>query len=115
MRKGIKIKFVALTLLLVMSVVTSFAQYYSWGADPARLKWRESKGQQASVIYPESANQIGLTTLYLAGQVRPDINYGFKLPPLDIPFIIHPENMNSNGLVMWLPKRVEFLSSLRLV
>ena len=111
MRKGIKIKFVALTLLLVMSVVTSFAQYYSWGADPARLKWRESKGKQASVIYPESANQIGLTTLYLAGQVRPDINYGFKLPPLDIPFIIHPENMNSNGLVMWLPKRVEFLST----
>ncbi len=111
MLKGIKIKSFAITLILVMSVTLSYAQYYSWGADPARLKWMESKGERASVIYPRSTERIGLTTLYLTEQIRPYINYGFTLPPLDIPFVIHPENMNSNGLVMWLPKRVEFLSS----
>lgn len=111
MLKGIKIKFSLLTLLFAMSAMISFAQYYSWGADPARLKWKESKALQASVIYPENAERIGLTTLYLTKQMRPYINYGFTLPPLDLPFIIHPENMSSNGLVMWLPKRVEFLST----
>ena len=28
-----------------------------------------------------------------------------------IPFVMHPENFQSNGLVMYLPKRVEFLTS----
>ena len=100
-----------MTLILLMSATISFAQYYSWGADPVRLKWMESKGSSTSVIYPRDAEQIGLTTLYFTKQMQPYINYGFTLPPLDIPFIVHPENMNSNGLVMWLPKRVEFLSS----
>ena len=111
MLKGTKIKSFVLTLILLMSATISFAQYYSWGADLARLKWMESKGSSTSVIYPRDAEQIGLTTLYFTKQMQPYINYGFTLPPLDIPFIVHPENMNSNGLVMWLPKRVEFLSS----
>lgn len=111
MLKGIKIKRFVATLILLMVVTLSHAQYYSWGADPARLKWRESKAERASVIYPQTAERIGLTTLYLTEQIRPYINYGYTLPPLDIPFVIHPENMNSNGLVMWLPKRVEFLST----
>ena len=111
MLKGTKIKSFVMTLILLMSATISFAQYYSWGADPARLKWMESKSSSTSVIYPRDAEQIGLTTLYFTKQMQPYINYGFTLPPLDIPFIVHPENMNSNGLVMWLPKRVEFLSS----
>ena len=111
MLKGAKIKSFVMTLILLMSATISFAQYYSWGADPVHLKWMESKGSSTSVIYPRDAEQIGLTTLYFTKQMQPYINYGFTLPPLDIPFIVHPENMNSNGLVMWLPKRVEFLSS----
>ncbi|MBO7195015.1 MAG: hypothetical protein J6V27_03150 [Alistipes sp.] len=106
-----KIKSILLILIFLMSVMISHAQYYSWGADPAHLKWMSSKTDKASVIYPTSAEQIGLTTLYFTKQMRPYIDYGFTLPPLDLPFVVHPENMRSNGLVMWLPKRVEFLST----
>ena len=111
MLKGIQIKSSFLTFIFLMAVTISYAQYYSWGADPVRLKWMESKSSSTRVIYPRDAEQIGLTTLYFTKQIEPYINYGLTLPPLDIPFIVHPENMNSNGLVMWLPKRVEFLSS----
>ena len=101
-----------LLLLVAVAVAhTSYAQYYSWGADPARFKWMEAKGERASVIYPQHTQRIGQTTLYMIDRIRPYINYGLDLPPLDLPFVIHPENMSSNGLVMWLPKRVEFLSS----
>ena len=102
---------------LLLTVATLFAchvacaQYYSWGADPARFRWMQAKGEKANVIYPQHASQIGLTTLYFTDRMRPYIDYGFKLPPLDLPFVVHPENMASNGLVMWLPKRVEFLST----
>ena len=64
MLKGTKIKSFVMTLILLMSATISFAQYYSWGADPVRLKWMESKGSSTSVIYPRDAEQIGLTTLY---------------------------------------------------
>lgn len=87
------------------------AQYYSWGADPAGFKWEKATTERSTVIYPRHTQRVGLTTLYFNEVLKPYISYGFKLPPLDLPFVIHPENMRSNGLVMWLPKRVEFLSS----
>lgn len=87
------------------------SQYYSWGADPLGLKWMKGSTPSVEVIYPKSAEKIGHTTLYYADRLNPYISYGYRLPALDLPFVVHPENMKSNGLVMWLPKRVEFLSS----
>ena len=98
-------------LAAILVCHTASAQYYSWGADPAHFRWMQIKGNSSNVIYPEHASSIGKTTFYLSERMRPYINYGLKLPALDIPFIVHPENMRSNGLVMWLPKRVEFLST----
>ena len=102
---------IAFTLAATLVGTVASAQYYSWGADPARFRWMQSRSENANVIYPQHASQIGNSTLYLTERMRPYIDYGFTLPPLDIPFVVHPENMNSNGLVMWLPKRVEFLST----
>ena len=106
-----KIRRVLLTAAAVVVCHVACAQYYSWGADPARFRWMQAKGEKTNVIYPQHTQQIGLTTLYFTDRMRPYIDYGFKLPALNLPFVVHPENMQSNGLVMWLPKRVEFLST----
>lgn len=105
------VKYLILTVLAVVATSEATAQYYSWGADPLGLKWMKGSTPNVEVIYPKSASQIGHTTLFYADRLNPYISYGYKLPALDLPFVIHPENMKSNGLVMWLPKRVEFLSS----
>ena len=105
------VKYLILTVVAVVATSEATAQYYSWGADPLGLKWMKGSTPNVEVIYPKSASQIGHTTLYYADRLNPYISYGYKLPALDLPFVIHPENMKSNGLVMWLPKRVEFLSS----
>ena len=105
------IRRVWLAAVLTLTAYAANAQYYSWGADPARFRWMQAKGESANIIYPQHASEIGLSTLYLTERMRPYIDYGFTLPPLDLPFIVHPDNMGSNGLVMWLPKRVEFLSA----
>lgn len=97
--------------MLLVAAQRADAQYYSWGADPASFKWKKAATEQSTVIYPMHAERIGRTTLYFNEILKPYIGYGYKLPPLDIPFVVHPENMRSNGLVMWLPKRIEFLSS----
>ena len=105
------VKYLILTALAVVVAHKATAQYYSWGADPLGLKWMKGSTPNVKVIYPKSASQIGHTTLYYADRLNPYISYGYTLSALNLPFVVHPENMKSNGLVMWLPKRVEFLSS----
>ena len=105
------LRYITLLVVLLFAMQRASAQYYSWGADPAGFKWEKATTERSTVIYPRHTQRVGLTTLYFNEVLKPYIGYGFKLPPLDLPFVIHPENMRSNGLVMWLPKRVEFLSS----
>lgn len=105
------LRYLVVSCLLILAAQQVRAQYYSWGADPARFKWMKATTAESTVIYPSHTQRIGRTTLYFNEVLKPYIGYGYTLPPLDIPFVVHPENMRSNGLVMWLPKRVEFLAS----
>lgn len=86
------------------------AQYYSWGSDPP-LKWSAIRTPDVRVIFPDTVSGVAQRTLFYIRTVRPDISYGFTHGPMHIPFVLHPENFQSNGLVMYLPKRVEFLTT----
>ena len=101
----------AAAVTATLAVQSVSAQYYSWGADPARFRWMRESDSLSDVIYPRHAAAIGASTAYFVRRMHPYISYGYRLPALDLPFIVHPENMQSNGLVMWLPKRVEFLTA----
>lgn len=105
------LRYIVLLGVIFFAIEQASAQFYSWGADPARFKWKKITSERSTVIYPQHTEQIGIATHSLTEVLKPSIAYGFELPPLDLPFIVHPENMRANGLVMWLPKRVEFLSS----
>ena len=102
---------VAATLL--GTAYTASAQYYTWGADAPYMHWHKSKDKAAKldVIFPDTAAALGYRMMYYAKATQPSIGFGFRHGPMKIPFIIHPENLSSNGLVMWLPKRVEILSA----
>ena len=104
------LRHIALVIALVWAYTAS-AQYYSWGADPTYMHWRELKGENISVIYPDTARTLGYKMMHYARTIQPEIGFGYRHGAMKIPFIIHPENFSSNGMVMWLPKRVEILSS----
>ena len=89
----------------------AYAQYYSWGTDPTSFRWQQIKGEKYRIVYPDSAKHIASEMAFYLDAVQNDIAHGYKHPQMSIPFVVHPANMLSNGLVMWLPKRVEFLSS----
>ncbi len=101
----------ALGTLGILLPPQASAQYYSWGSDPASLRWRAIRTQDVRIIYPDTAALLARRTLHYIEAVRPTIGFGFRHGPMHIPFVMHPENFESNGLVMWLPKRVEFLPS----
>lgn len=98
-------------LCILTGTQRAVAQYYTWGSDPANLKWSTVRTPDVRIIYPDTVADIAQRTLFFIRTVQPDIGFGFRHGPMRIPFVMHPENFRSNGLVMYLPKRVEFLTS----
>ena len=103
--------FMMLLFCMLHHAEVMHAQYYSWGADPASFRWRQMKSENYRVIYPDTAQIVGQRMRCYLDAVSSDISYGYLYPQMSIPFVVHPANMRSNGLVMWLPKRVEFISA----
>lgn len=93
---------------LVMALPAT-AQYYSWGAD-APMRWRKMKGEGFSVIAPDMASALAARTMLYAEAVQPVVGEGFRHAPLKMPFVLHPSNAQPNGLVMYMPKRIELLT-----
>lgn len=103
-----------LLLLVIGGMFTTervVAQYYSWGADPLSFRWRQMKADEYRVVYPDTARHIASRMMYYLDAVKDDIDYGYRHPQMSIPFVVHPSNFLSNGLVMWMPRRVEFIST----
>lgn len=105
-----RIVHILLVLFALCGVQRAAAQYYTWGSDPP-LKWSTIRTPDVRMIFPDTVTAVAQRTLFYVRTVRPDISYGFTHGPMRIPFVMHPENFRSNGLVMYLPKRVEFLTS----
>ena len=104
-------RYIVVVCALLACAYTASAQYYSWGADPTYMRWNKLKGDKIDIIYPDTARTIGYKMMCYTKAIQPHVGFGFNHGPMKIPFVIHPENFSSNGLVMWLPKRVEILSS----
>ena len=105
------LKHILLTAAALLCFGSASAQFYSWGPDPASLHWHKLTKSSVDVIYPTTVEKTARRTLFYIENVEPYIGYGFRHSAMNIPFILHPENFRSNGMVMWLPKRVDFLTS----
>ena len=53
------------TVAALVAADRACAQYYSWGADPARFRWMRAATERAEVIYPDHTPDVGLSTLRL--------------------------------------------------
>ncbi|MCM1300287.1 MAG: DUF2268 domain-containing protein [Alistipes senegalensis] len=102
-------KHILLIGVLLLAVWRGEAQYYSWGAD-APMKWSTIRTPDIRVIFPDSAAGAARRSLYYADRIRPDIGYGFARGPMRLPFVLHAQNFEANGVVMYMPKRVELLT-----
>ena len=107
MRRRLHILLFAVAVLLGGS---ASAQYYSWGAD-APQRWSELRAPGIRIVAPDTAQGPARRLLRYLEAVRPTIGAGYRYGPMPVPFVLHPENFQSNGLVMWLPRRVEILST----
>lgn len=107
-------EYIVILLLIICGLTTTeslSAQYYSWGVDPVTYRWRQHKADKYRIIYPDTAQHIASRMICYLDAVQQDISYGYRHEQMSIPFVVHPSNFRSNGLVMWMPRRVEFIST----
>ena len=86
------------------------AQYYTWGSDPPQ-KWSAIRTPDVRMIYPDTVSAAPGGRSATSVRSGPTSVTASATARCAFPFVMHPENFQSNGLVMYLPKRVEFLSS----
>lgn len=94
-------------IVFLFSYSLSFSQYYSSGADPASIHWKQIKSPFFKIVFPSEFEQEArrftaiLDSLYLYG------GHSLEHTPKPIRVLMHSRDAYSNGFVSWAPKRME--------
>ena len=97
-------------LFLFLIIEDAHAQFYQYGQDPSSLKWEYTESEHFKLIHPlgfeKNANELmGILNKYYTPN---SLQLNHK--PKKIPVILHSATVNSNGFVIWAPKRMEFFT-----
>lgn len=97
--------------IAIFTYISSFAQFYYTGHDPANTKWNIIKSENYSLIYPREIDSLARQYLYLLESYRDNIMDPINIKPKRIPVVLHPYISQSNGVVSWAPKRMELFTT----
>ncbi|MBO7269063.1 MAG: hypothetical protein J6U83_04825, partial [Bacteroidales bacterium] len=100
----------ACIVALVLSFCSSslYGQYVINGGTPSAVKWMQLKGDTYKVIYPLGADSLAKRYLWLLEENNNAVMLGLGgIKPVKIPVILYNGTANSNGMVVWTPKRME--------
>ncbi|MDR0790040.1 MAG: hypothetical protein LBO06_04510 [Bacteroidales bacterium] len=99
---------VLLFALLFLPFVAT-AQYYETGVDDNNIKWRQIKTSDFHIVYPDYYEAKAQELARVLHTSHNKIGSSLKVSSIanNAPFLLHPQSINSNGLVVWAPKRVE--------
>ncbi len=87
------------------------AQYYTYGQDPFSVKWRQLKGENFRIIYPENIHEEAIGVLEFLEAIQQPLSQSLQSNPRPIPVVLRNQTMLSNGFVTWAPKRIEMITT----
>lgn len=101
--------------LLFVCLLTSFhlhAQFMDYGSDPARFKWNIAQLPHYNLVYPQGTDSMAYRYALYLENAYPHIQKTIGKPiKARFPVILHPANMQSNGMVSWAPRRMELITT----
>lgn len=97
----------AFFFILIFFSQSVLAQYFDTGQDPASLKWKQIKTSRFTVIFPESYTEGGIQYAKSLEDAYSNLLSLFPEKKFRLPVIIHNYTLQSNGYVVWAPKRME--------
>ncbi|MFW6290368.1 MAG: TolB family protein [Mariniphaga sp.] len=92
-------------------VLNTLAQYFQTGQDPASIRWKQIDSRNFKLIFPDYYEAQAKKLAGNLDAAYPFTSYTLKHNPQKIPFILHTQTVQSNGLVAWAPKRAEFYTT----
>lgn len=98
--------FLAASFFLMLGF-QAHSQYYSTGADPGKLKWRQIETTHFQVIFPDDYEQRAKSVAWRLESVFKLAAESLGQTPRKISVVLHTNTVNSNGMLAWSPKRVE--------
>ena len=102
------VSYVLLLLTFVLFPAHSFAQYVVGGGTPARIRWMQVEGDTYKVVYPQGADSLAKRYLWLLESNKNAVMMGLGgIRPAKLPVVLYNRTANSNGMVVWAPKRME--------
>lgn len=104
-------KFFFLTGLLLCFALPAGAQYVLNGNAPASTRWSRLQGDHFDLIYPVDIDSLAREYLYSFEKTRTATLTGLHVETPRMPMILHPYQMNSNGMVVWAPRRLELYTT----
>lgn len=104
-QRGLCCIVVLLSLLFGNSL---YGQYVINGGTPSSVKWMQITGNAHKVVYPQGADSLAKRYLWLLEENNEAVMLGLGgIKPVKIPVILYNGTANSNGMVVWTPKRME--------
>lgn len=106
-KKGLILLFIA----LAFSAPAALAQYHLSGSDPSGLRWNRMQSEHFDIIFPDGLDSLSREYLYSFEKTRDQTLTGLHIETPRMPIVLHPYNMNSNGMVVWAPRRLELYTT----
>ncbi|MDR0694543.1 MAG: hypothetical protein LBF81_04500, partial [Prevotellaceae bacterium] len=95
----------------LLFIAPAQAQYYNTGTEPATIQWRQIKTGKFTVIYPQGVDTLAQRYAWLFDRSYRHIAEPLRTGLSHTPVVLHPYNLNSNGVVVWAPKRMELITT----
>ena len=112
----IHMRFSGVKILLLLTLVSLFptiaqGQFVASGGVSSKTRWMQAQGETFKVIYPKGADSMAIRYLWLLEQNKPAVMLGLGgIQPAKIPAVLYNTTVNSNGMVVWAPKRMELFT-----
>lgn len=107
-----KSKYLFLLFICLLHSFSMYAQFMNNGADPSRFKWNIVRLPHYNLIYPQGNDSMAYQYALYLENVYPHMQKTIGKPvPMKFPVILHPANMQSNGMVSWAPRRMELITT----
>ncbi len=107
-----KTRYFLLITVLILLPLSVRAQFLNYGSDPARYKWNIVKLEHYNLIYPQGIDSMAYRYALYLENVYPHLQKTMGKPmKAKFPVVLHPGNMQSNGMVAWAPRRMELITT----
>lgn len=100
-----------LQIFLTLAASSASAQYFSYGEDPASLRWRQIRTSHFQLIYPQEWEKMAPAVAEFLETIRQPLVSSLQSHTRPIPVILRNQTMLSNGFVTWAPKRIELFTT----